>query len=243
MRRLSIAFRIMLALVSPAAFGSVVIVGTRVIYPSDARDVNIQMSNESDTPALVQVWIDAGDAKASPEEAKAPFILSPPLARIEPHKKQIVRLIYIGKGEDSSKETLFYFNALEIPPEPKETQNYLQFALRSRLKLLYRPVGLPGNAVGAPRDVQWSVERGDTGWLLKASNPSPFVVSLVNVHPVEGGKEVGPGWLGTLMPGGSETWPLPAAFGEPKDVSEVRYGAINDYGGLDSGSSPLSRRR
>ena len=48
---------------APAAQAEIVIHGTRVIYPSDAREVTLQVSNNGSKPALVQAWIDEGDPK------------------------------------------------------------------------------------------------------------------------------------------------------------------------------------
>ncbi len=48
---------------APAAQAEIVIHGTRVIYPSDAREVTLQVSNNGSKPALVQAWIDEGDQK------------------------------------------------------------------------------------------------------------------------------------------------------------------------------------
>ena len=52
------------AVVAPATQAEIVIHGTRVIYPSDAREVTLQVSNNGSKPALVQAWLDEGDSKA-----------------------------------------------------------------------------------------------------------------------------------------------------------------------------------
>ncbi len=51
------------AVIAPATQAEIVIHGTRVIYPSDAREVTLQVSNNGSKPALVQAWIDEGDPK------------------------------------------------------------------------------------------------------------------------------------------------------------------------------------
>lgn len=40
--------------------------GTRIIFPSNAKSVSVQLRNEFATPALVQTWIDQGDMSTMP---------------------------------------------------------------------------------------------------------------------------------------------------------------------------------
>ncbi|MBC3232133.1 fimbria/pilus periplasmic chaperone, partial [Serratia fonticola] len=72
-----------LALFSTHALASVVISGTRVIYPSDAKEVSVKISNVGPSPVLLQSWIDSGDANAKPSAIKVPFVLTPPMNRVE----------------------------------------------------------------------------------------------------------------------------------------------------------------
>ncbi len=58
---------------APAAQAEIVIHGTRVIYPSDAREVTLQVSNNGSKPALVQAWIDEGDPKKYSGSIKSSF--------------------------------------------------------------------------------------------------------------------------------------------------------------------------
>ncbi|EHT4271250.1 fimbria/pilus periplasmic chaperone, partial [Escherichia coli] len=48
--------------VSTVVQGSVVIMGTRVVYPAAQKSINIRLNNENSSPALVQSWLDTGDA-------------------------------------------------------------------------------------------------------------------------------------------------------------------------------------
>jgi P pilus assembly chaperone PapD len=79
-----------------------------------------------------------------PEKDSAPFIVLPPIVRIEPGKGQSWRLVFNGSRLPQDRESLFWFNLLDIPPEPKNGTaiNYLQLAIRSRIKLFYRPAGV-----------------------------------------------------------------------------------------------------
>src|ERR1700722_16635450 len=73
---------------------SVVIGGTRVVYPAQDKEVTVKLTNEGNQPALVQVWLDDGDDKSTPDTAKGPFTVMPPVFRIDPSKGQAVHLVY-----------------------------------------------------------------------------------------------------------------------------------------------------
>jgi len=62
-----------LLLCSSQSFASVVINGTRIIYPAQEREVTIKLDNNGDSPSLVQAWLDDGDAKQTPEKAQPHF--------------------------------------------------------------------------------------------------------------------------------------------------------------------------
>ena len=49
------------------ASASVIIDGTRVVYPQKAREVTVQLHNTGETPSLVQSWVDEGDKDATPD--------------------------------------------------------------------------------------------------------------------------------------------------------------------------------
>lgn len=88
----------MLATVATALLGagnghaSVVIGTTRVIYQEKDREVTVRLTNDGKHPALVQAWIDSGNPNALPDDTKTPFILTPPLFRIDPNQGQSLRL-------------------------------------------------------------------------------------------------------------------------------------------------------
>ena len=55
--------------VAGVAQASVVIEATRVIFPAQEREVTIKLTNDGKTPALVQTWLDKGEANASPDSS------------------------------------------------------------------------------------------------------------------------------------------------------------------------------
>ncbi|WP_237742372.1 fimbria/pilus periplasmic chaperone, partial [Yersinia pestis] len=86
-----------------------------MIFPAAEKEVSIRTNNKGVQPALVQVWVDDGKTNANINSMKLPFMVTPPVFRVEPGKGQTVRMIYNGMALPQNKESVFWFNMLEIP--------------------------------------------------------------------------------------------------------------------------------
>jgi chaperone protein EcpD len=220
------------------AHASVVISGTRVIFPAQEREVTVNLSNTSKTPALVQVWLDDGNAEAAPEALQVPFTITPVLARIEPEQGQAIRLIHSGVPMSKDRETLYWLNMLEVPPKAQE-DNHLQLAFRTRIKLMYRPQGLPGKADDAPTEVTWRTEPGESGkgLVLVGHNPTAYYVNMGEINVEQNGKAEALG-TGYIAPFSSERFVINKHSTISADA-QVKFISINDYGAGTANSSPI----
>jgi chaperone protein EcpD len=220
-----------------SADASVVINGTRVIYPSDEREVTIKVTNEGTLPALVQTWLDDGDTKSLPQDTKAPFTIAPPLFRLDSKKGQTLRVLYTQEPLATDKETLYWLNVLEVPPRNTETdRNLLQFAFRSRIKFIFRPAGLPGSAREAPAQVTWKFVHSDSGgYALQAVNPTPYHVTFTKVSAVAGTSRWTNERGGMVVPGAKAEFDVGAAAPPSDEPVEVDYTFLDDYGAAVSG--------
>ena len=246
LRKLMAAAVIAVCVLARYAHAGIVIVGTRVIFPGQAREVTIKLTNEGKQPTLVQTWLDKGDVSESPETIDVPFTLTPVIFRLDPKKGQTLRLIYTRQPIAQDKETLYWLNVREIPPKMQgsEGMNKLQLAYRTRIKVLFRPEGLPGNADEAPTLTRWEIVRnGDRkGYALKASNPTPYFVNLDSVALRVAGKEFDAG-AGYVKPGGSELFPVNALTSDfGAGSAEVEYVSINDWGGGVRGKQSVTAK-
>lgn len=215
-----------------SSMASVVITGTRQIYPAKQKEITVKLNNDGGKPALVQAWVDSGDTASTPATAKAPFVLTPPLARIDPGKGQSLRMMFTGAALPANKESVFWLNVLEIPPKAQEADtNILQMAFRSRIKVFYRPEGLAGTPDEAIEQVQWRVVSASNGqgYALEAHNPSAFHVSLV-VLTLVAGAERNDSEDGMVAPGERKQFALPTLKALPASGAQVEFSAINDYG-------------
>lgn len=219
-----------------SAQASVVITGTRVIYPEAEREVTVKLDNDGNTLALVQVWLDDGNPKTLPSESKAPFTIMPPLFRLDPKKGQSLRLIYMHDPLPKDRESVFWLNVLEVPPRDASTgtdgsMNKLRLAFRTRIKLFFRPTGLTGNPDDAPAQIRWRfVSKGDDGYVLEASNPTPYHVSLSHIVATAGGMHWTSEKGGMVNPESTATFDVGHVQAMPSAPVAVEYTYINDFG-------------
>jgi P pilus assembly chaperone PapD len=221
---------------------SVVIAGTRVIYNAADTEQTIKLTNDGKSPALTQAWLDKGDPKAAPSAIDLPFTITPPFARIDPGKGQTLRILYTGEPLPQDKESVFWLNVLEIPPKPAANEadvNKLQMAIRSRIKMFFRPVGLKGSADEAPAQITWRVIKTGKGAALEAHNPTPYHVSFAALELTGEGKTAKFDDGGMVGPGETQDFPLSGEVFQGADA-KVRYRAINDFGGPAEGETVLN---
>jgi chaperone protein EcpD len=223
------------ALVAIPAQAQTQVHGTRVVYPAEEREVTISVDNVGKSPRLLQVWVDDGDPSASAETAKAPFLLTPPMSRVEPGKGQSFRLMFTGGEVPQDRESVYWFNVLEIPPKPQttaDTANYLQFAVRTRMKIFYRPKGLQGDPSSAMTALQWRLVRDGKGLAMECTNPSAFNVTVANVR-FKGTEELAPSSNrsgGMCTAKGTLRMEMPT---QDMGNGKIIFNAINDFGGFE----------
>lgn len=209
------------------ASAAVTLQGTRIVHDAaQGRDVTVRATNGGDQAAMVQVWIDDGDSHARPENVRTPFRLTPADPRLlQAHQGQAYRVTYAPRPSEAplptDRESVFYFNLLDIPPKPAGAagKNLLQFAVRTRVKLFHRPAGLPGNARDAAGQLQWRAQGG----ALQVSNPSAYHVTISTLTLPDGRKVE----ADMIAPGAEVRLPLPSGAAMP---SSVTFQWLDDYG-------------
>jgi len=223
------------------AQASVIITGTRVVYPANQKEVTVRFENKNQKPALVQVWLDTGDEEVTPEQAHVPFLATPPIFRMEPGKQQVVRLAYTGEPLPTDKESLFWLNMLEVPPKVhgSEESNQLQLAFRTRIKVFFRPPDLPYQPTQAVEKLHWTLVDGDQGPVLEVHNPTPYHLNFDSVELVAAGqrhtKPVGQtGAQNMVNPKADNRFPLPSLKSAPRGDAWVEFQIIDDYGARHS---------
>lgn len=227
--RLLGALVLVLALSTGTAFAQVAMEGTRVVFPAAQKEVAVRIKNNGDEPVLVQAWVADGDAKQRPEDSKAPFILAPPLLRLDPGKDQQLRIRQLAEtAPTDAVEHLYSLDILTVPARGKTTDvNRLDLSVRSRYKLLYRPKGL-GLPVDPPAQLSFQLQDGEPR-VLAVRNASPFNVNLGDISVLHAGGEAAldnP----AIPPQGERLLRLPEEVKGP--VRAVKFSWIDDDGAL-----------
>lgn len=197
-----------------AANAGVIIGGTRIIYDGNKREASISVNNPDNMPYLIQSWIETQNRGTE----KAPFIITPPLYRLDPTQQNIERIVITGTLPQD-KESLYWLNIKAIPSAPKK-ENTLQIAVKTSLKLIYRPASLKGIIPDDQADkLSWSV----VGNQIQVTNPTPFVMNFNEI--TVGGRKLEN--VTYVLPG------LTAHFDLPRDIhgGKTTFTVINDYGG------------
>lgn len=160
---------------------------TRIIYNPDASGAALAVNNPQDYPILVQGKVFAEDKKTA-----APFIITPPLFRLEAGQQNRLRIIRTGGNFTPDRESLQWVCVGGVPPKNTDIWAQdkngnsataatallnLEVSLTSCIKLFVRPSGLKGTPEDAAASLTWRRE-GDK---ISVHNPSPFYMNLASV--------------------------------------------------------------
>lgn len=151
----------------------------RVIYPEAAiKGVTIKADNKTDSPYLFQSFIRPVDATTGDVNlnenilSEIPFIVTPPLTRIEPQQTLDLRIRRTGLTLPSDRESVFYISMKAIPALDKSLKSgEVIMTVVSNIKVFYRPKSIGNKTVSdVAGELNFKIEEGN----LVAKNPSPF---------------------------------------------------------------------
>ena len=180
-----ILIMIVFSLVNNAATASVVMTGTRIIYPSQLREKSVQLRNIGKEPFVVQIQIDKGNID---EKTDDDFIITPPVFRMEPGSGQSIRLMFAGRPLPQDRESLFYMNFTQLPALKGEARdnNQLVLAITNRVKIFYRPQGISGKQNNIARGLSLSL----VGKKIRVTNTSGYYAVIRRADLSEQGKMI-----------------------------------------------------
>ncbi|AIJ06701.1 MULTISPECIES: fimbrial biogenesis chaperone [Edwardsiella] len=214
------------------ACATIVIYGTRIIYPAQRQEITVQLANRGDKPSLIQAWIDEGDPNVPPEEVKAPFLLTPPIATVTAGNGQQLRIRALPNALPQDRESLFYLNVIDIPPDnPARSGNLLKLAMQNRIKLFYRPQGIA--ELGEKTVGQLSARRDEQRVTLNNRSPNHITITALGAGEREQLLKA------TLMLAPFSQRHI-AVAGLPGGVSTLTLSYLNDYGVKRQQAIPLN---
>ncbi|WP_407312671.1 molecular chaperone [Pseudomonas sp. nanlin1] len=201
------------------ADAAVMVGATRLVYDGASKEANLAVSNRGDdSPFLVQSWVSRYNGNEASVDS---FIVTPPLFRLDANKENILRVVFTGGADvPQDRESLFLMNVKAIPAmsEAQRDKNVLQIALKTTIKLFYRPAGLKGSLKDSVAQLGWAAKAGT----LAVDNPSGFhvVISDLKVN----GQAITQA-MDALRPGEHRDFAVKAKAGD-----EVLLSYIDDYG-------------
>ncbi|EBU9231489.1 TPA: fimbrial chaperone [Salmonella enterica] len=219
-RGIKIVILALLCLNLPSAFAGIVVGGTRVIFHGNDPDSTISIYNkEVDLPYLIQVWV---DPFSKDDKSKPPFTVIPPVSRLEPSQEKVLRIIKTAGELPKDRESVFWFNVKNIPPSSKnKDSSTLEIAIKTRIKLFWRPASITLIPEKAVAKVKWYRQ----GSKLVVENNSPIHMNIMDVSV--DGKDVP---LNMIKPFEKLTLDLPAGV----TGHALAWRFINDYGAISS---------
>jgi fimbrial chaperone protein len=208
-------------LVSGLCYGSggVTIGGTRVIYDGSEKEATLSVSNTDSSAYLLQSWVSADS------EQTAPFIVTPPLFKIEGEQQSVLRIIKTNFTVPNDRESLYWLNIKAIPSGKKSKNSSLQIAVKSKLKLIFRPSLLEGVPEDFTSELKWSRD----GNYLIVHNDTPFTMNFSTVEI--GGKKIND--ANYVLPKSQARYKIPFGVGG----RSVSWKIISDYGGVGKKNS------
>ncbi|WP_428944994.1 fimbrial biogenesis chaperone [Pantoea sp. FN060301] len=219
MRNISLLFTLVFLFISMNVNAGVIIGGSRMIYQGDKKEDAISIENPDASPFLIQSWIE--DATGTLLKDNTPFIVTPPLFRLDSKQKNILRIVRTMRSLPQDKESLFWLNIKSIPSKSNANDNTLQIAVRSRLKLIYRPDSLSDEG---PEQQAMKLKWARQNNKLTVTNPSAYFINFMSVRI--NNKKITEG--GFVSPGASVIFNIPTGI----TTGDLSWRIINDYGGI-----------
>ena len=210
---------VMLAAVGGTAQAGVSLDRTRLIITGKDSSASANLTNTSpDIPFLAQSWVE--DSKGN--KITSPLVVLPPLQRINGGQKGVARVTKTDGINQlpQDRESLFWMNVKAIPSMDKSklSDNTLQLAIISRIKLYYRP----GKLALPPDQAAEKLTFSRSGSSLTLTNPTPYYLTVTELNA---GTRILENAL--VPPMGKTSVKLPADAG-----NTITYRTINDYGAL-----------
>jgi len=172
--------------------------------------------------------------------AQVPFIVDPPVVRLDPEQTRALQIWFTQPPETLPKdrESQFWLHVLEIPaieetnPEQeKQQENRLDISILTRIKVFYRPQALADYRPHNPDDrLTFTVETDEQGqpW-LRIHNPAPIHQTLDKLVLHQGDEEtVIPDAVRMLPPFGQTRIKSPSAINVADASLDVS--TLDDHG-------------
>lgn len=205
-------------LFSMQSFAAVQLSNTRVIIEGSKNSGSVTAKNISDEPFVIQNWVEGPNG-----EMETPFFVTPPLNRLEANSDFSLNIRKIDGSLPEDRESYFWLNVMEIPKTEKDGSNSLTLAIRTRIKIFYRPTG-----IGSPTDIEkalnWTLIRNGNQCQLSVANSSAFNVNFSDIFLDGTSTGFGKGYISAPL--SQQTADLKSC----PTTGQLQANIVNDYG-------------
>ncbi|WP_185860229.1 fimbrial biogenesis chaperone [Enterobacter asburiae] len=221
MKEKIVVWCVLMALSVPALAG-VGFSRNRMVYPEGSQSISLKVTNSGNNPYLIQARVTADTDGRQP----APFMVTPPLFRLDGQGEAMMRIIMAGADLPHDRESVFYFSGRAIPTEaPTEAGAgklgaSVSMSTRSVMKVFYRPKGLQMAQADSPDRMTFS----RTAKGVRVKNPTAYYQSFA-LLTFDGREQDLDGQPSMVPPFGELVFPAREA------VKSVSWRVMNDYGG------------
>lgn len=206
---------------------------SRIIYHAQDKEQTLMLANTNDYPVIVQNWVDNGEG--TPEAKHIPFVSIPPVFQLDTSDVKGIRVVYNQSPLPEDRESLFWFNIYEIPPEKKgvNPDNSVLVTMNTQIKLFYRPTGITSIPEDAIKQISCYKQSLS---VIECNNPSPIYLSIIDIKMSHAnGKTQGPTDGEFIVPPKSKKI---FNFNEPVDSGQkITLVYLNDFGEMLSDES------
>lgn len=149
---------------------------SRYVFEGDKEAISIVVDNAAKKTYGGQTWIE----NIREKDTRPSFVVTPPFFKVAGEGKQVLRVIKALEKMPEDKESIYWVNLQEIPPASKD--GGLSIALRTKVKLLYRPAGLMAGRKNAESGL--TLRATPKGVMLE--NTTPYIFAIAEVLDGQG---------------------------------------------------------
>ncbi|ENA1183107.1 fimbria/pilus periplasmic chaperone [Salmonella enterica] len=209
-----------LMVVSQSALASLAADQTRYIFRGDKDALTITVTNNDKERTFGgQAWVD----NIVEKDTRPTFVVTPSFFKVKPQGHQTLRIIMASDHLPKDRESVYWLNLQDIPPALEGSG--IAIALRTKLKLFYRPEGLIKNRKGAEEGISLQ-SRPDGRTVLV--NTTPYIYAIGSLLDANG-KNIS-------VDNDTAQKLLMFMPGDEVQVKEnvVKVSSLNDYGELQT---------
>ncbi|SUY95189.1 fimbrial chaperone protein [Citrobacter freundii] len=152
------------------AFSSLSTDLSRYVFLGDKESITITVkNNDKERTFGGQAWVE----NIFEKDTRPTFVVTPSFFKVKPDSVQTLRIIQASGELPQDKESVYWLNLQDIPPALKGSG--LAIALRTKMKLFYRPASLIAGRKGAEQGI---ILRSRPDGKTVLHNATPYIYAI-----------------------------------------------------------------